>query len=195
MNRGEVRAKMVAGAVRLLATRGLEGTSFAEVLALTDAPRGSVYHHFPGGKLELVRAGLDLAASRALDAMAPSRGESAVVVTERFLGLWRALLDSSGLAAGCAVAAVTVGADSPDLLEHAGAIFRTWINQLTDLYVAAGWTPADARVFATLVISATEGAVLLSRAQHDRTPFDDVAGALLEHARTTKPSTGRRKAR
>jgi len=74
MNRGEVRARMVAGAVRLLATRGLEGTSFAEVLTLTDAPRGSVYHHFPGGKSELVHAGLDLAASRALDAMADSRG-------------------------------------------------------------------------------------------------------------------------
>jgi TetR/AcrR family transcriptional repressor of lmrAB and yxaGH operons len=195
MNRGEVRARMVAGALRLLATRGLEGTSFAEVLTLTDAPRGSVYHHFPGGKSELVHAGLDLAASRALEAMADSRGEPAVAVTERFLGLWRALLDSSGLAAGCAVAAVTVGADSPDLLEHAGAIFRTWIDQLSDLYAAAGWTPDNARVFATLVISATEGAVLVSRAQHDRTPFDDVAGALLEHARAAQSSHGRPQAR
>ena len=43
------------GAVRLLATKGVEGTSFAEVLEATDSPRGSVYHHFPGGKPELLR--------------------------------------------------------------------------------------------------------------------------------------------
>ncbi len=182
MSRGDVRARMVAGAVRLLATRGLEGTSFKDVLALTDAPRGSVYHHFPGGKAELVRAAVDLAAQRALQAMAAARGEPPVAVTQRFLGLWRALLDSTGLAAGCAVAAVTVGADSPELLEHAGTIFRTWIDQLTDLYVAGGWTEAEARVFATLVISATEGAVLVARAQRDRAPFDAVAGALIAQA-------------
>src|SRR6185295_14570927 len=103
MSRGDVRARMVAGAVRLLATRGLEGTSFAEILALTDTPRGSVYHHFPGGKSELVHAGLDLASERALNAMTAANGQPAVAVTERFLGLWQALLDSSLLTAGGAV--------------------------------------------------------------------------------------------
>ena len=51
--RENVRSNMVEGAVRLLASRGVEGTSFSEVLAAADAPRGSVYHHFPGGKSEL----------------------------------------------------------------------------------------------------------------------------------------------
>ena len=46
----EVRSRMVEGAVRLLARQGLQATSFSEVLELTGAPRGSVYHHFPGGK-------------------------------------------------------------------------------------------------------------------------------------------------
>ena len=54
MHLREVREVMVAGAARLLAVRGLEGTSFAEVLAATGAPRGSTYHPFPGGKRELV---------------------------------------------------------------------------------------------------------------------------------------------
>jgi TetR/AcrR family transcriptional regulator, lmrAB and yxaGH operons repressor len=185
MTRSDVRARMVAGALRLLATRGLEGTSFAEVLALADAPRGSVYHHFPGGKVELVHAALDLASERALAAMEGTRGEEAAVVTDRFLGLWRILLDRSGLAAGCAVVAVTVASDTPDLLEHAGAIFRTWIDHLTDLYASGGWAIPESRAFATLVIAATEGAVLVSRAQHDRTAFDAVAAALLDQAQAT----------
>ena len=101
---------MVAGAVRLLATKGVEGTSFAEVLEATDSPRGSVYHHFPGGKPELLHAALDLASERGLEAMEATRGQPAAVVVERFLALWRALLEYSQLTAGCAVVAVTVAA-------------------------------------------------------------------------------------
>src|ERR1700728_5332787 len=88
--RGAVRTRMVEGAVRLLATKGVEGTSFAEVLEASGSPRGSVYHHFPGGKPELLHAALDLASERGLAAMEASRGEPTAVVIERFLALWRA---------------------------------------------------------------------------------------------------------
>ena len=123
---GGVRDRMVKGAVWLLATKGVEGTSFAEVLAATDTPRGSIYHHFPGGKPELLHAALDLASQRGLAAMEATRGQPATAVVERFLGLWRDLLDRSQLTAGCAVVAVTVAATDDDLLDHAGTIFRTW---------------------------------------------------------------------
>ena len=57
--RGRVRQKMVEGASRVLARRGLHATSFSEVLAVTGASRGSIYHHFPGGKAELIEAVLE----------------------------------------------------------------------------------------------------------------------------------------
>src|SRR5580704_17946293 len=106
--RGAVRARMVEGAVRLLASKGVEGTSFAEVLEATESPRGSVYHHVPGGKPELLHAALDLASERGLAAMETTRSQPAEVVIGRFLALWRGLLDYSQLTAGCAVVAVTV---------------------------------------------------------------------------------------
>src|SRR5271169_1651440 len=99
-SRGAVRDRMVAGAVRLLAVKGVEGTSFAEVLEATDSPRGSVYHHFPGGKPEMLHAALDLASERGLAAMEATRGQPPEVVTERFLALWRFLLERSHLTAG-----------------------------------------------------------------------------------------------
>ena len=52
--RDGVREKMVLGALRLLATNGLEGVSFSTVLELTGTPRGSIYHHFPKGKNQLI---------------------------------------------------------------------------------------------------------------------------------------------
>src|ERR1700722_7007520 len=136
--RGAVRNRMVEGAVRLLATKGVEGTSFAEVLEATDSPRGSLYHHFPGGKSELLHAALDLASERGLAAMEATRGQPPEVVVERFLSLWRYLLDRSRFTAGCSVVAVTVAAHDDALVAHAGTIFRTWTEKLTELCAATG---------------------------------------------------------
>jgi TetR/AcrR family transcriptional regulator, lmrAB and yxaGH operons repressor len=184
MPRNDVRTKMVEGAVRLLAINGVEGTSFAGVLAATGAPRGSVYHHFPGGKTELLHAALDLASERGLAAMEATRGQPPAVVVARFLDLWRELLNRSKLSAGCAVLAVTVAAGDNELLDHAGTIFRTWADLLADLFATSGMKKAPARELAVTVIAATEGAVALSRAQRSREPFDHVAAALTRLAET-----------
>jgi TetR/AcrR family transcriptional repressor of lmrAB and yxaGH operons len=173
---------MVEGAVRLLATKGVEGTSFADVLAATGTPRGSVYHHFPGGKTELLHAALDYASEHALAAVEPARGQPATVVVKRFLALWRGLLDRSDLAAGCAVLAVTVATADPSLREHAATIFRAWTDQLTEMFIVGGMKKAPARELAATAIAATEGAVVLCRAQRSREPFDHVAAALVSLA-------------
>ena len=52
------RARMVRSAAALFGSRGLSATSFSDVLADSGAPRGSIYHHFPGGKKQLA-AGRD----------------------------------------------------------------------------------------------------------------------------------------
>jgi TetR/AcrR family transcriptional repressor of lmrAB and yxaGH operons len=178
MPHNEVRTNMVEGAVRLLAINGVEGTSFAEVLAATGAPRGSIYHHFPGGKTELLHAALDLASERGLATMEATRGQAPAVVVARFLDLWRELLNRSKLSAGCAVLAVTVAAGDNELLDHAGTIFRAWTDRLTDLFVAGGMKKSAATQLAVTVVAATEGAVALSRAERSRQPFDHVATTL-----------------
>jgi AcrR family transcriptional regulator len=164
---------MVDGAVRLLATKGVEGTSFAEVLEATGSPRGSVYHHFPGGKPELLHAALDLASERGLAAMEAT-------------GLWRSLLERSHLTAGCAVVAVTVATDDDQLLDHAGNIFRNWTELLTELFIAGGMHADPARRLAVTVIAATEGVVALCRAEQSMKPFEDVEVALLSLVKTSR---------
>src|SRR5207245_307823 len=51
--KSEARQKMIESAALLFRERGIHGTSFADVLAHSGAPRGSVYHHFSGGKTQL----------------------------------------------------------------------------------------------------------------------------------------------
>ena len=176
-----VRERMVSGAVRLLAQQGLQATSFTEVLQLTGAPRGSIYHHFPGGKDQLVAAAVDAAGEHAIRVLDGLAGSSAEQVTEAFLGLWRLLLERSGNAAGCAVLAVTVATRSDDLIDRAGGVFRAWRQRLAELLAEGGM--ADAGAFAATLVAASEGAVVLARAERSVEPFDAVAGYLVAQVR------------
>ncbi len=180
----DVRERMIAGAVRLLAKYGLQATSFSEVLELTGAPRGSIYHHFPEGKDQLISAAVDLAGAHALQVLDDQIGASAEEITAVFLGLWRELLSRSQFGAGCAVLAVTVATDSRDLLNHAGAVFRAWRGRLAELLEQGGLTTQEAVHFAATLVAASEGAVVLSRAEQRMEPFDLVAEHLLEQVRT-----------
>jgi AcrR family transcriptional regulator len=173
------RSGMIESAAVLLAMRGLDRTAFSDVIERSGAPRGSIYHHFPGGKEQLVEAAISLAGDRAIDVLEPLRGAPPRDVTAAFLELWRAVLDRSNLRAGCAVLAVTVATDSPDLLDRAGQIFRAWRGRLTELYVEGGVDPAAAARLAMTVIAATEGAVVVSRAEQSMEPFELVAEQLL----------------
>jgi TetR/AcrR family transcriptional repressor of lmrAB and yxaGH operons len=173
MARG-VRDRMVQSAIVLLAKRGYQATSFSEVLAGSTAPRGSIYHHFPEGKDQLIAAAIDVAGARAVALLDALDGADAVEIVDGFMAMWRAVLEHSGFSAGCSVLAVTVSADSPDLLTRAGAVFRAWRDRLAELLVAAGFEVADAAEFATALIAAGEGAVVLSRAEQSFAPFDAV---------------------
>lgn len=174
------RQKMIESAAILLAMRGLDGTSFNDVLTRSGAPRGSIYHHFPEGKDQLVDAAITLAGERALRVLDAVDGRPPQEVTTFFLDLWRAVLDRSGLRAGCAVLAVTVATDSTELLDHAAAIFRAWRARLAELYVVGGVAREAAARLAATVVAATEGAVVVSRAERSMDAFDLVAAQLLE---------------
>ncbi|MCU1527258.1 MAG: hypothetical protein JWP75_1021 [Frondihabitans sp.] len=174
----DTRQRMVEGAVRLLAQRGLQETSFSSVLELTKAPRGSIYHHFPDGKDQLVAEAVDLAGAHAAAAMEPARGSSADDIAARFLSLWRSVLTYSDYTTGCSVLAVTVASDSNDLLSHTAEVFRAWRAQLAELLQRGGLSATDARRFAASLIAGSEGAVVMSRAEKSVEPFDLVAESL-----------------
>jgi AcrR family transcriptional regulator len=180
---GEVRKKMIEGAAQLLARRGLQSTSFAEVLEYTGTPRGSVYHHFPEGKDQMVGEAVDLAGAFLVALLDKRAGASAVAITEHFLAIWRGVLAQSKCESGCAVLAVAVASDSPALLNHAAEVFRLWRGRLAELLERGGLAKKDARRFATVLIASAEGAVVMSRAEQDMEPFETVAKQLVEQAR------------
>ena len=173
----DVRERMIDGAALLLAKQGPQATSFSDVIALTGAPRGSIYHHFPEGKDQLLDAALDVAGGRASRLLDQWVGLSPAALAANFLDIWRTILVRSSYGAGCAIVAVTVSTDSPVLLDHAAEIFRDWRARLGAIFEAGGMP--NAAQFAALLVAASEGAVVISRAERSMEPFELVAAELL----------------
>jgi TetR/AcrR family transcriptional repressor of lmrAB and yxaGH operons len=174
-----IKQTMIERTAVLLAKKGLQGASFSEILEASGAPRGSLYHHFPGGKDELVLAALEHAANQALSVLDRLAGKPAREVAEGFLSLWRSVLARSDFSAGCAVVAVTVAAESEDLRARAAGILRNWRDKLVTLFVAGGIPKKKARSLAASLVAACEGGVILARAERSFEPFDLVAAEQL----------------
>jgi TetR/AcrR family transcriptional repressor of lmrAB and yxaGH operons len=177
---GYMRRRMVLSALQLIAERGVQGTSIADVLERSGAPRGSVYHHFPGGKDELVSAAMEYMATDARAPLLALRGSDIAGMVTGFTNLWRGVLTRSDFAAGCATAGVTVSGESETARAAARKVFGVWIEDLTDLLEAAGDERSRAAGFAWMLFASTEGALVFARAEHSMRAVDLVEQQLLE---------------
>ncbi|RDI24528.1 TetR/AcrR family transcriptional regulator [Lentzea flaviverrucosa] len=171
------KQRMLDSAVLLLRERGAAGVTVDAVLAHSGAPRGSVYHHFPGGRNEMVLG----AVRQAGDYITAMVNESAAQgdvrqMMERLVVFWKRALTKTDYRAGCPVVAMAL--DSRDLVPDAGdvvrEIFTGWQSSLAKALTDNGFALQRAQRLATLVVSAIEGAVILCRAHRDLGPLDDV---------------------
>src|SRR5438105_13043834 len=71
--RTDSRASMVRSAAALLRTRGVNATSFSEVLADSGAPRASIYYPFPKGRRRPTQDALRRTADAVLAPQPPGR--------------------------------------------------------------------------------------------------------------------------
>jgi TetR/AcrR family transcriptional regulator, lmrAB and yxaGH operons repressor len=168
------RERMVESTSRLLAERGYEATSFADVIAASGAPRGSIYHHFPGGKDELVAEAIRVQGDRALALLGQMAGRPAVEIVTGFLAVWRSILTATDMRVGCSLVAVTVSGAHAELRDAAGAAFELWRAELAYLLERGGVQAADAPALAMTLLASAEGAVVLCRATRTFEPLEAV---------------------
>lgn len=168
---------MVTSAALLLREHGVSGTSFARVLEHSGAPRGSLGHHFPGGKREMVADAVRWAGGTASTAMrhAVERGDSPAKLFSTVCDSYRRALIDSDFAAGCPVGSVAQEAyDDPTLRGAADEVFDDWRAILVDALVADGHRRNKAADLAELCIAGLEGALILARVRRTADPIDAV---------------------
>lgn len=180
---------MAQSALRLIAERGIHGTSIADVLERSGAPRGSVYYHFPGGKDEVVLAAMEFMATEARAPLRALKSADVAGIITGFVNLWRGVLKNSDYAAGCASAGVATSADTDELRAAARNVFETWTSDLAALFEDAGMESGRASDLAWMVFASTEGAVIFARSERSMRPLDLVESQL--HALARAPDQRR----
>jgi TetR/AcrR family transcriptional regulator, lmrAB and yxaGH operons repressor len=175
--RGSTRTKMLVSAAEVLRERGAAGVTIDEVLARSGAPRGSVYHHFPEGRNQILREALEYAGDEITASIHEAAGKSATVLLRRFVQLWEESLTESNFTAGCPVLAAAIGSgdDEQQLTAVAGDIFTRWRAASKQAYMRDGFEPSEAAALADTTIAALEGAVVLCRSTRSLEPLHEVA--------------------
>jgi len=180
----ESRDKMIRATIALLSERGYAGTSFGDVMTKSGAPRGSIYHHFPGGKQQLVAEAVTRYAEGLANRLraAVQRGRSLDAVG-LFVDSVRSGLRASDFAQGCPVAAVVLDVTPSEsvLLDLSAQAFASWRQILQTTFQRDGVDAPRARRLSAFVVAAVEGALVLSRAERSLTPVNEVAHELDLH--------------
>jgi AcrR family transcriptional regulator len=174
---------MVAAAAALLASHGAGATSFADIIAASGAPRGSIYHHFPQGRTQLILEAVEATGQWLQDHQRACQATTAAGVLDCFVDIWRQVVLASSATSGCAVAgtALDSAADQEagaQALTAARAVFEAWIYLLSTQLQDAGVAAPRARALATTVLAALEGSLILCRAQGSVEPLETVAREL-----------------
>jgi len=168
------RLRLISVATRLFQQRGYHAIGLAEILALSETPKGSLYHHFPGGKPELAEAcvtriaesslrAIDQLSNNGLDIIGFLRNLSDVTAQWLQRTDW---LDGSLLAV---IGQEQGGAEGP-LSEAVRIAYQRIEMRLARWLMAEGVAVARARDMAATIIAAQEGALVLARSRHDAAP-------------------------
>ena len=102
------RERMIVSTALLVRERGARATSLDAVLEHSGAPRGSVYHHFPGGREQLLREATDYAGEYVARRLERTATEDPLRAVDVLLDEYRESLLASDFRAGCPVVAVAV---------------------------------------------------------------------------------------
>ena len=170
------RKRMIASTALLVRERGARATSLDAVLAHSGAPRGSVYHHFPGGRAQLLRETTDYAGEYLARRLERATDEHPLAALDALFDDYQAILLETEFRAGCPVVAVAIESseDSPDLRDRALAAFERWRRALARALERSGMDAARADELAMHTIAAFEGAIILSRAYRDLEPLNRI---------------------
>lgn len=172
----ETRMRLIEATRDLIEAKGYHGTGLNEVLAVSEAPRGSLYHHFPGGKDQLVGEALT-SAGKQIEDLVRELGTSSAGAAELVRTLLDAFADrmeASGYAKGCPVATVAleVAAEHEPLQRICADVYDAWERALADLLRADGHPAEEAADLAATTLTLIEGALVLARARRSRTPVE-----------------------
>lgn len=182
---------MIETTARLLWSQGLRATGMSQIVAESQAPRGSIYFHFPGGKEQLAAEALRSAGAvmtaNIREALTHRNARTAI---KKFVESYAREMRESDFRHGCPIATVALEASttSEPIRAVCAEVFGEWEALLAQRLEQDGFGKKPARKLAAVILSALEGAMILSRSRRSTEPLEHVAEHLAATVSSAKAS-------
>jgi TetR/AcrR family transcriptional repressor of lmrAB and yxaGH operons len=176
------RGAIVRAAVMLFRRNGYAATGINEIAEVSGAPKGSLYHYFPGGKDQIAEAAVRFAGAGLVATLQKLEQEhdTASSMIRAYCKLVAGWMAKSGFRDGCPIATTLLESapQSADMAAAGHEAFASWRAVIVRALLRDGFGKAEARRLATLTVSAIEGALILARVEGSAAPLEDVAKSL-----------------
>jgi AcrR family transcriptional regulator len=169
------RDRIVETSAELFRRQGYAATGVKQIVAAAQAPFGSIYHFFPGGKADLgaetIRSSGTIYALL-IPEVFDQAPDVATAVRDFFDGAAEHLVKTN-YADACPIATVALEVSSTNetLRKACAEVFESWITLGSERFVAAGLPAGIARQVTIGMLTALEGAFVLARAARDTEPL------------------------
>jgi len=191
---GNTKERILEVTAELFRRHGYTGTGIKQITANANAPFGSLYHFFPGGKEQLGQEVIRRSGRMYLELFETifDAAPDAVTGVDDFFTGAAEVLRQTGYADACPIATVAleVASVSEPLREATAEVFESWIDGASVRLTGVGVPAGTAREVAILLIAALEGAFILSRALRSTEPVDVARVAGTAAVRAALPPVG-----
>jgi len=163
----------------LFRQRGYDGASLAEIAEVTGLGKSSLYHHFPGGKVEMAREVMAHLSSQLEPALLRVRGEGTPrAKLNAFLGVVEQVYDSGRLA--CLLERLCASADRKKFAKPLRSTFAALLDAFEVLCVESGQSKSVARARAEDAVVRIQGSLVLGAATEQSEVFMRALGKIRE---------------
>lgn len=185
------RERLIAAMQDALRHKGYHGVGLKEILDVAQAPKGVMYHHFPGGKAELAVASIEAVIAQittGLDKLT-QRYPDVVQALEAWMASAQKALAVSGYERGCPLATIALESAPDDIAirETLAKGFAAIRDRLGLTLQQAGIEASRAHSLAALTVSAYEGALVQARVAGNVDAMQATSQALLDLVRLSLP--------
>jgi TetR/AcrR family transcriptional repressor of lmrAB and yxaGH operons len=184
------REQIVATTCTLMETQGYHATGLNQILAASGAPKGSLYHYFPGGKEELAVSAVERSSctvARYIETQLAAHADPAVAMTALLYDLAN-YVAASNYAGGAPITAIALeaAATHEPLRLACEAAYARWQAVIAAKLTAGGIDAARSARLATVIIAAIEGTIALCRCRQSVEPLHQVAAEIEQLVRAAR---------
>jgi AcrR family transcriptional regulator len=179
------RRRIVEAGAELFRLQGYNATGVKQIVTAAQAPFGSMYHFFPGGKEQLGAETIRVSGAlyeQLIPAVLDAAPDLVTGVRAFFAGAAEHLIETNYEdACPIATVALEVSSSSEPMREACAEVFESWIAAGARRHRDAGIEPAQARELTIAFLAALEGAFVLARATRTTEPLL-IAGEVVAQA-------------